>query len=418
MPELRPFVALRYSSSAGDPSALLAPPYDVINEAAARELRNLSPHNCVHLILPEGESPGRYERAARLLDAWRREGILQEDSEPAVYAYRQRFELGAARHERRAILAALRLSPFGQGEVLPHEETHSAPKQDRLRLTLACRAQLSPIFLIARDPSGRLRDSVSQGESGRRVLSGRTPDGVVHDLWRLPAGGLGECLCHAAGEGPLLIADGHHRYETALEVRRRLGHRERASSVLTCVVGEGDPGLLIHPTHRTLRHAPEGGEWERLLGSAFDLEPLVASSPEAAAAAAHEVAGAMVFLQPGRGRAWLLRPKGDATPPTETNRACPGEEAVARIPSVIFERLVLDPLFALDADRAQRQGLLSYHRDPDSAVAHAGADGGVFLLAPVALEDVWRAAEAGRRLPPKTTYFAPKIPSGLLFRPL
>lgn len=416
MPEFRPFRALRYGPDAGDPADLLAPPYDVIDPEEAEALRSRSAHNAVRLVLPEGEGAERYERAARRLNKWRSRGILVREREPAVYLYTQSFDTGEGRpRSRSALFAVLRLVPLDSGQVLPHEATHREPKEDRLALMDATDAQLSPVFLVSRDLQRRLQALTQQAWSrAEPVLSVQTPDGIDHQLRRLPAAGPSDELLRAAASDPLLVADGHHRYETALELAARRPGSEGARYVLACVVSARDPGLRILPTHRALARPPAEANWEAVLKARFDLEEVSFREPaadEAEAAALGE--GSMVARAGGSGnRGWRLRPRGSALQDAGLS------EAEGRLAPVVFDRLVLRGAFDLGPDEAAQTGLLSYHRDPGQAVAEAGPSRLAFLLPPLRLDDVWEVCEGRGRLPPKSTYFWPKIPSGLLFRPL
>lgn len=414
MPRLSPFEALRYTSRAGDPAGLIAPPYDVIDAQAAAELRERNAYNSVRLVLPEGEGDERYALAADRLAGWRDSGVLRVDEEPGVYVYRQRYRRGGAAIERHAVFGALELEPLGDG-VLPHERTHAGPKADRLALTLATRAQLSPVFLVAHDPEASLLTALQATTSGTPALEATTPDGISHELWPVAEEGAAAVLCALAGRMPLLIADGHHRYETALEVARRLG-TESSRHVLACVVSAADPGLTVLPTHRTLtgladisHGAATGPEALRPgLDASFDVEELGAAvdTDRAAALAAADPSGFVCL--PGRGdvAAFRLSPR---TPPSE---------AADGIAAVQFDRHVVRGLLGSDADSAAAAGVLEYHRDASTAFARAQPDGAAFLLPPVGLDAVWQATSEGVRLPPKSTYFEPKIPSGLLFRTL
>ncbi len=415
VPKLTPFPALRFTDSAGDISSLLAPPYDVIDDAEAEALRHLSEHNCVRLIRPEGSPGERYEAAAQTLREWISDRILAVDPNPSAYVYRQVFTSDGQELDRLALFASLRLAPFEDGDVLPHERTHAGPKRDRLALTLATRTQLSPIFMIARDRDGEFllleRDVVAKPPDVQAV----TPDGIRHELW-IVGDERARKLCGAAGSHPLLIADGHHRYETALAVAETLGDDVKAASLLTCVVSQQDPGLIVQPTHRVLSRQPESvGEefdWVARLAETFDLEALGQVDPlEAQARAASADGASFVLLPGGSNHAWLARPR-QAT--LETAGIQPER---GRIASVVFDELVLGTLYGLSADEASLSGVLSYARDPVAAVERA-ATGCAFILPPVSLEAVWDTAARGGRLPPKSTYFEPKMPSGLLFRPL
>ncbi len=414
MPDLAPFSALRYSRAVGDLSLLLAPPYDVIDSAHAEELRARSDHNCVRLILPEGPTEERYVNAAETLKRWTLDGVLALDPEPSVYVYRQRFEADARASERLAVFAALRLTPFEHGEVLPHERTHSGPKKDRLALTLATRTQLSPIFMVARDADGRLHDLEREIAGTHPNVEAATPDGIRHSLW-VVSGEAGRALLSSAGSHPLLIADGHHRYETALVAAEALGDNVKAAYLLVCVVSQQDPGLLVRPTHRILSRSPADTkgpfDWLATLAASFDLEELGLLAPEEAERSVAAAFPGSFIVAPAGGKKWLA----SARPEVLTQFGVPSERA--RIAPVVFDELVLGALFALEADEAAHEGLLSYSRSPD-VTTNVPAGGCGFILPPVSLEDVWATAARGGRLPPKSTYFEPKMPSGLLFRPL
>ncbi len=417
MPELRPFRALRYGPDAGDMSALLAPPYDVIDDEQAAALRARSPLNCVRLILPEGEAPSKYDRAADTLAEWVGGRLILQDPAAAAYVYRQTFDVHGGRLERTALFCALRLSPFGEGHVLPHEKTHSGPKRDRLSLTLATRTQLSPVFLIARDRSGDLYRSMAAACELEPAFETTTPDGTRHALVVVDDPDAVGALCAAGGREPLLIADGHHRYETALAVSDTLCDNVKAAFLLVCVVSQQDPGLIVQPTHRVLSDPPAGGssfDWQLALADRFSIRDLGHVSPGTAESLARErTDGAMVVLSGSdQAAAWLIIPRPEAL-------AAVGVSGERRhLAPVIFDSLVLRAMYRLDADRAAREGVLSYAREAKQAVSAMASGGRAFVLPPVSLEDVWSTTVGGGRLPPKSTYFEPKIPSGLVFRSL
>lgn len=439
MPRLSPFAALRYASDAGDPAELIAPPYDVIGVPHADELRRRSPYNAVHLVLPEGDGEERYAAAAARVADWRRTGILAEDAAPAVYAYRQRYEANGREVERLALFGALALEPLGDG-ILPHERTHAGPKADRLALTLATRTQLSPVFLLARDPDASLLEALRALADRSPLLESRTPDGIEHALWAIENEDAAADLCAVAGRHRMLIADGHHRYETAMEVARRL-RSDAADHVLACVVSAEDPGLVIRPTHRTLTGieglAPD--ELRVRLEKWFDVMRLGDIDPRQAEIEAAADPAGLVLLMPSGGAngsaaagatvpGWLLSPRTSSrtvpsSPAMAGGTVAAGAEATAeraaeRLAAVQFDRHVIRGLLGSDADAAAQQGLLEYHRDAGEAVRRAGPAGAAFILPAVGLDAVWAATAGGIRLPPKSTYFEPKIPSGLLFRPL
>lgn len=412
MPDIAPFRALRFDRLAGEPGDLLAPPYDVIGPEDAAALRERGPFNCVRLILPEGEAPERYRLAARRLADWETDRVLERDPSPSAYVYRQTYEDGGARVDRRALFAALRLAPFEDGEVLPHERTHRGPKEDRLALTLACRAQLSPIFVIGEDGDGKLIDALRAVESESPELDGPTPDGIHHTLWRVSDEPAAARLCALASRGPLLIADGHHRYETALAAGAARPEEDGAQRTLCCVVSELDPGLTVLPTHRALATVPPGGSWIEALADGFEIESLPGLDPGDAARQVAAAGDAALGLVTAGGRdAHLLRARPSAVENAGIARAR------ARIGAAIFDHLVLDGALGTSADDAARDGILTYHREAADTASAAGDDGAAFLLSPVEVDAVRDAVSDGTRLPAKTTYFSPKVPTGLLFRP-
>jgi uncharacterized protein (DUF1015 family) len=411
--DLAPFRALRYAPEAGDLARLLAPPYDVIDPELAADLRERSPHNAVRLVLPEGPDPGRYARAADRLADWRATGILRRDKSPALYAYEQSFELEGERLRRRALFGALRLTDLDQGEVLPHEETHAGPKEDRSALLEATLTQLSAVLLLGRDPDGELRARLAAAiDSSEPEREAVTPDGIRHRLWRLPGSRSVERLTEPARVPSLLIADGHHRYETALAFRDRHPELSGAARVLAAVVPDSDPGLVSLPTHRSLTGDDGDGPWRSKLARVFEIVDAGMSHPPEAARGLEDGAAPLALVDGDGGSVHWLRPRPRAL------AAAGFQPEGASAPPLLFDRLVLRRCFGLEAGAAVSAGRLGYHRDARGAAEAAGRDGAAFLLAPLRTVDLWDLVRAGGRLPPKSTYFWPKLPSGLLFRPL
>jgi uncharacterized protein (DUF1015 family) len=358
MAVVKPFRAVRYDEDRAGPLAdLVAPPYDVIGPAERSELLARSPHNVVHLTLPDSE-----EDAARAWDEWVANRVLAREPEPGFWALEQDYvgPDGIAR-TRTGLVGSLRLEPYKNRVVLPHERTHAGPKEGRLRLLRATGVQLEPIFL--------LYDGAQPFE-----IPARPPDVALEGtrLWRLQPGGIPE----AFADRQLLIADGHHRYETALAHHAEQGTEESAWMPVV-LVSTSDEGLTIFPTHRVFRDArllsPNGAgdEPER------SLEELAGLPYERAAAVQVTAAGAAVV------------------------RGEPGQ---------------------LDVDLVDRLGHegIAYTPDWREAVRRVreGDAGAAYLLRPTRIEDVFAAARLGDVMPPKTTYFFPKLLSGLFFHPV
>lgn len=341
MAVVKPFRALRYDEAAAGPlQSLVAPPYDVITPEQREELRARSPHNVVRLTLPDSE-----EQAATELEAWRSNGVLVEEP-PAVWALEQNYvgPDGVAR-SRFGIVASLKVEPYETGTVLPHERTHSGPKEERLRVLRATGVQLEPIFLLYDGPAPLEPPD-------------RKPDLEVEGakLWRIDD----PSVVRAFDDKQLLIADGHHRYETAVAYSQELG-TPASAQMLVVLVSTEDPGLEIFPTHRLF------AEPKRLEGAG---------------------AGGAEVTEVTR----------------EGSRVVHGPEGMLDVQLV--DTLGHDGIsYTADADEAQRRV-----RDGEAAVA--------YLLRPTRIEDVFTHARRGEVLPQKTTYFFPKLISGLLFHPL
>jgi uncharacterized protein (DUF1015 family) len=342
MAQIRPFRALRYSSAAGPLERLVAPPYDVISAEEREQYLALDPHNVVHLTLPDSE-----EQAARELSEWQAEGVLERDAKPAVWVLSQSYTGpdGVAR-TRNGLVVTLRLEPYENRVVLPHERTHAGPKEGRLRLLRATRAELEPIFLL---------------HDGDPVeIPQREPDLAAGGdrLWRVE-----DDPGARFADAQLLIADGHHRYETALAFHDEDG-TEASAWMMVVLASTREEGLTIFPTHR-LAQSVDG-----VRGTPID-EP------------GDELPGVVLYR---RGGYELL--EGDG-----------------------LDVEVVDALAPQGVSYTPRRG------EAVAAVDHGEAEA-AFLLRPTRIEDVFTRARQGQVLPPKTTYFYPKLTSGLLFQPL
>jgi uncharacterized protein (DUF1015 family) len=388
-----------------------APPYDVIDRARAAELRRRHPFNIVRLTNPEGGEEERYTRAAAELESWIAAGVLAREERPAIYVHRHRFRFGGETLERTGFWSLLRLEPLegaGGGVVLPHERTMSGPKADRLKLMRACRAQLSPVFFICADPDDAVRETLAglvRGEAAERT---EFPAGECHEIW--PAhrtDALRELIARMA-ERALLIADGHHRYETALAYRDELaaaGARATGRGghefVMAYIVPENDPGLLLLPTHRVIVGEPI--DWAaavRRSAARFDVTDLGAGELEAIDRAVEAERGQSAFvLVAGPDVGWRLRLRESAVP--------------GSISSVAFHEAFMSEFVGLALEEQIER--VRFVKEVGAALepVRSGEAQAAALLAPPAVAQVREAAAAGHRLPPKTTYFWPKVPTGV-----
>jgi uncharacterized protein (DUF1015 family) len=390
-------------------SRLVAPPYDVISAEGRRRFAGQDPHNIVHLILPEAAGgASRYQAAAALLSAWRDQGVFRTDPQPAVYVLAQSFTPpGGERRTRVGMFAAVRAEPYESRRIRPHEKTHRGPKVDRLELLRSTRANLESIFLLAPDPQAALAAAL------RAVTEGGSPeaegelDGVELRLWPV-AGAPGQALAAAAGE-PLYIADGHHRYETAVAYARE---NPAAARLLAFVVSAREPGLVVLPTHRVIYAA------DRLVGSLeegwrrfFDVSSVPTDADRVAllAEAGRERTACIVASERGD-LLLVLRPDAPLTELPELGRT----PAVRGLDVAIVERLVVQEILA----SGRSTPTLTYTPDPAPAlqVAHLGKALAAVLLNPTKVEQVFAVADAGDVMPPKSTFFIPKVPSGLVIR--
>ncbi len=438
MPDVRPFRALRFDpSTVGDLGLVTAPPYDVIDPELRARLVARHPANVVQLDLP-AEEPGdgaddRYRRAARTLAAWRSNSTLRKDPHPSVYVYEQTYRVPGTDTERRqrGFFARLRLEAFGEGGVLPHERTLTGPKEDRYKLLRATGVNTSPVVVLYDDPSGA-------GAARLDALAATTPavdvtddDGVRHRLWPLPADGdgaeseLARALIAAAEAGPVSIADGHHRYETALRYRdeRRMTRSCEEDPpfdyLLTLFLDATSQPLTVLPTHRIVRSLPIDGGGAALVARAsdlFEVEPVPSSTAlvEAFERAALAAGGEGRFGLWTRDGGAFLRARREAFAPSLPT----GGEALRGL-DVTLLGVALERLAGLDA-AAVAGGAIGYEKSAAAAVAAVDRGDGdaAWLLEGTPVAAIAAVARDGDVMPQKSTYFYPKALTGLVINPL
>lgn len=395
MPRFEAFTGLRYSlSHVRSLEEVICPPYDVISEPERIALEGRSPYNVVRLELPHG-GPDRYAGARRLLDAWRDGGIVQRDSKPAFYGYRMSYQdaLGAPR-QTVGVIGALGLEEPGRG-ILPHEETTPKAKSDRLELIRATRSNLSPIWVLS--PTPGLSALLEAPE--HPVEHARDAEGVTHEMWPITAEGSVRAISEAVGANPVLVADGHHRYETALTFRDEM--RAESSSpggeehVMALVVELADRQLNVQAIHRLIVGLPAGFDIVGGLSDWFDLVP--AGPVDRSILARMDESATMGVLTAES--AWLARP---------TARTL---EAAA---------------YDLDSSRLDvaltslpEHTVVYQHGWDDAAAAVAtGAASAAVLLRPATVEQISAVSRGASRMPPKTTFFWPKPRTGMVIREL
>lgn len=422
-PRIAPFRALTFDvSRAGRLETLIAPPYDLIDKARQNELYARSPYNVVRLELNRAEDP--YADAAATMADWRARGILRLAPRPALYHYTQTFELDGRRMTRTALFARIRLDEFGAGTILPHERTFPKAKEDRLRLLVATRANLSPIFGLYPAGDAALAEVLSEIARRDPEISANDDLGVRNEVRAIDDAGAIGVIQRALADARILIADGHHRYETALEYRRRRRAAEPDAAgahafdyVMIALVRFDDPGLVILPTHRVARRLDSAAvaAFDERAGAIFAIEKAANADALRAAIAEAERGAIGVALRDGGFRLIRLRDRA------ALNAALPDSPpAVRELDVSILHALVFDRIFGLKPDAIRAGGNLEYTIDARGALAavDSGAADGAFLMAPPTVADVEKVCASGATMPEKSTYFHPKLATGLLINPL
>ncbi|HEV3071511.1 MAG TPA: DUF1015 domain-containing protein [Solirubrobacteraceae bacterium] len=421
MAEIEPLRALHYDlSNVGALSDVVAPPYDVIDAQQREELLGRSPYNVVAVDLPQAAAAGRrdaYEAAGEQFESWQMQGAVVRDSEPAIWAHTQRY-VGpdGVEQTRRGFFCRVRIEEYGPGGVRPHERTHPGPREDRLRLTRATRANMSPIFSLYSDPqrvAWAALEPATQGEPWGEATDG---EGTLHRIWRVADPQTIEAVKAATRSKELLIADGHHRYETARVYAQEVGGEGEHQYVLMCLVALEDPGLTVFPTHRLVKGL-EPERQERLgqaLKENFELAevPLQDIAPPAGTGPLQ-----LGYIDAHAKRAWRLTLKDQAI----AEAALSGHsEPYRRLDTGILEALLLKSALGLSDDDISHLHNFGYARDTAQAVelVQSGAYDVAFLMRPTPVEQVREVAQEGENMPPKSTFFFPKLLTGLLFNPL
>jgi uncharacterized protein (DUF1015 family) len=395
---------------------VVAPPYDVIDDAQRAELGGRSPYNVVELDLPRDPDGGDpYEHAAQLLGRWTDDGALTRDADPQIWALEQDYTApDGSRLTRRGLLARVRLAQYGEG-IRPHERTQPGPKEDRLRLTRATRHNLSPIFALHPGDAWQHLEPALTGNPWGEVTD---DDGTTHRVWRVGDPAVHEAIASALEPGELLIADGHHRYETSLAYQREVGAGGPADYVLMALVSLEDPGLTVFPTHRLLSGlADDPGKRQALragLEEVFEIEEV--QGPELDPGGTDGV-GVFGYVDAHHKQPHRLRLR-DAAALDEAlaNRST----AYRTLDAAILEELVLKRILGMSTDDIAAKRGIGYTPSIDEALAKldSGDHQAAFVLRATPVEQVRAVAAAGETMPPKSTYFFPKLLTGIVFNPL
>ena len=416
MADVRPFNALHYDLAAVPSLAdVVAPPYDVIDAARRERLLERSPFNIVEIDLPrapDGRDP--YEHAAETLEEWTLQGVLSADREPTLWALTQEYTgPDGARYNRRGLLCRVGVTEYGPGLVRPHERTQPGPKQDRLRLTEETRHNMSPIFSLHPGDAWQHVEAQTAGEPWAEVTD---DDGTVNRIWRIDDPAIHEAVSTELAESELLIADGHHRYETARTYADAIGGDGPHRFTLMALVSLEDPGLTVFGYHRLLSNLGEPGPQEALrdaLLSQFDVEEVALDALDPAG---EDGVGVFGYIDAHHRKPFRLRLKD----PAALESAIPGtSQAYRELDAAILETLLLRGALGMTPEDVEAKRGISYTASAEQALA--ALDDGVhaaFLMRPTPVDQVRAVAAAGETMPPKSTYFFPKLLTGIAFNPL
>jgi uncharacterized protein (DUF1015 family) len=416
---LEPLRALRYNPEFVELADVVAPPYDVISPQDREALVRRSDHAVVRLLLPE--SPNQ---AAQLLHDWRRAGALLRDTQPSIWWHTQTYLApDGSEAQRSGFLSAVRLAPYGEGRILPHERTGGAARAGRLDLIRATAANLSPVFGLYDDPAGGARMALTPHAQGPPLMEVTDADRTTHRFWQVTDAGAIAAVQAALAERRVVIADGHHRYETAVAYRAERRERDGDPAgdrpydfQLMCLVNRHGEGLVIYPTHRVVMGARE--VTPDLL-AAFDVRE-VAGTPAQVEADLHTIPADAVAFAVWRGeRPALVCVLRDRSAATMAMSGSP--RALRSVDAAVLEAVVLRPMLGLlDEASFAATDAIRYVRELGAAtkLVDTGESVAAFIMRPPTLDQVEAVAAAGAVMPQKSTYFFPKLYSGFLINPL
>jgi uncharacterized protein (DUF1015 family) len=421
---IEPFRALLYNPARiGNLRDVIAPPYDLIGAERQNELYDRSPYNIVRLEL--GREADRYAASAATLAKWRADDILRAAPRPAIYLYTQRFEAGGRTLHRAGFVARVRLENFSAGRILPHEKTFPAAKADRLKLLTALNTNVSSIFGLYSDAHADL-DALIASTSSRAPLASVVDDlGIANELRAIEAPEEIATVQRALESSLILIADGHHRYETALnyrEIRRNAegnpGALRSFDYTMMTLVGCDSPGLVILPTHRVVKHLNVDAiaSFEQRAREVFDVDAF-ADRDRMRTELTRRGRGTIAIALRGSSTGWLLRLR-DRLALTD---ALPQAPAVVRELDVsILHAMIFQRIFGVTPEAIKAGGNLEYTIDAEGALdaVSSGRADGAFLMNPPSIEDVQRVSDSGATMPEKSTYFYPKLITGLFMNAL
>lgn len=408
MAEIIPFKGLLYDVSKVSIEDVLAPPYDIIAPEEQESLYRKSPHNIVRIDFGkeepgDNETENKYSRAKRCLDAWIKDGILKRSDKPSFFAYEITYTVEDARKQLRGFLGLVKLEELGKGSVYPHEHTHPKPKQDRLNLLRACEASTSPIFLLYNSSADGISHILSRIALTRPTLQAAAPSGDLHRLWQIDHPEEIEIIKQELAGKPVFIADGHHRYETSFEYSREMSGRKKSpfdgrpyDYALTFLANMMGEGITILPTHRLIKGLPR--DIDRMLSEHFEMETITDDFDiRRRLSGRRKVFG---FFRK-REKAWqMLTYRGRDLSEIHPDLR---EIDVVVLDEVVIKRILMNAEIGYEMDIAKALDQV-----------HHGAYEAAFFLNPTRVQDIEKSALSFMRMPRKSTYFYPKLLTGLV----
>ncbi len=417
MADIRPFKALRFTDKAGAIVDNVCPPYDIISDAQREALISTSENNIIRLELPKGDDP--YVTAGKTLNKWLSEGILAQDAENSLYIYEEDFECEGASYKMHGIICLVKLEEFSKGVVLPHEETLSKAKADRFNLMSQTFCNFSQVYSMYVDDDKKIEKEVSSIMHSEPYHNFVAHDGVTQKLWIENNPEIINSIVEAFKGKQLYIADGHHRYETALNFRNALNEKGEYSEgdlsgyIMMYLANISDPGLVILPTHRLVKDLPVFDENEVIeeISSLFEIEKIQGIDNIKSDI---NVTDKTVFaLYTGNNSYYRLTLKDkDAVSNVVSDRS----EAYKSLDVTALHSLILEPVFGIDKENMAQQKNLTYTRSIDESIASvdSGASQCAFILNATKIHQLRDVALAGDKMPQKSTYFYPKLITGLV----
>jgi len=432
MPELVPFAGFRYNlEKIENLSDVIAPPYDVIGPELQDALYEKHPNNVIRLILDrilptDDADNNRYSRSAKTLADWKADGTLRQDTAPALYVYHQIYTVAGHDYCRKGFMCGVRADPFGEGLVFPHELTLSGPKADRLMLTTTCKTNFSQIFGLYPDEKGEVQKVLDLAIADLRPIEGTDHLGVLNRVWVVSDPAVTAEVQNLMRTLPLFIADGHHRYETACNYRKQIAETGEltpdhpANDVLTMCVAMDDPGLIVLPTHRLFPGVPEWTveELTDKLGEMFHVEQ-VGKSPEAAGQAWAKIEAGRsqdkIALYTAKDETWVVATLTATGKQRMAEAAADHQPEWCELGVSILDRLLINRILGLtDMEKPKYVHLV----EEVVMELKTGQYPLAALVMPATVDHIRTLSLMGERMPQKSTYFYPKLASGLVFKPL